>query len=120
TLSSLAAGGLPSVAAAPPGCYGVAGAASWIRSTGAGAVSAMRLLPALMTGAFVATAIPALRRAAAPALLASGLVLAVTPMALFMGSSVNPSGVEIAASIALWACGIVLVATSGERVENRL
>src|SRR5262249_58286232 len=69
---------------------------------------------------FVATAITALRRAAAPALLASGLVLAVTPMALFMGSSVNPSGVEIAASIALWACGIVLVATSGERVEDRL
>src|SRR5262249_59636656 len=73
------------VADAPPAYYAVAGVASWIRSPGAGAVYVMRLLTALMTGAFVATAITALRRAAAPALLASRLVLAVTPMAPFLG-----------------------------------
>jgi hypothetical protein len=108
------------VARQPPAYYAVVGIVSLIRAPGAGTVYLMRILTALMTGAFVATAITALRRPAAPALIAAGLALAVTPMVLFMSSAVNPNGVEIAASIAFWVCGIVLVSTSQTGVDNRL
>jgi hypothetical protein len=104
----------------PPAYYAVVGTVSLMRRAGSGTVYLMRFLSALMTGAFVATAITALRRSAAPRLLAAGLVVAVTPMALFMSSVVNPGGPEIAASLALWVCGLVLVATSQTKVDNRL
>jgi hypothetical protein len=80
----------------------------------------MRILTALMSGALIATAITALRTLAAPTLMAAGLTLAVTPMAIFMTGSVNPNGLEIAASLALWVCGIALVSTSQRRVDNWL
>jgi hypothetical protein len=104
----------------PPAYHAVVGIASWVRGPGAGTVYVMRFLTALMTGAFLATAITALRRATAPLLLAAGLLLAVTPMVLFMSSAVNPNGVEIGAAIALWVCGIVLVSDARTHVDNRL
>jgi hypothetical protein len=104
----------------PPAYHAVLGIVSWIRTPGAGTVYLMRFLSALVTGAFIATAITALRRTPAPTLIAAGLVIALTPMVLFMGSVVNPNGVEIGASIALWICGIVLVSTSSARVDKRL
>jgi hypothetical protein len=118
--SSRDTGVLTYAAEQPPAYYSVAGIVSWVRSPGAGTVYLMRFLTALMTGAFVATAITALRRAASPTLLAVGVALAVTPMVLFMSGSVNPNGVEIGAAIALWVCGLVLVSTAGTPVDNRL
>jgi len=41
-------------------------------------------------------------------------------MALFLGAVVNPSGVEIAAAISLWASGTVLAVQSGEEVDAKL
>jgi Predicted membrane protein (DUF2142) len=104
----------------PPAYYAVVGAVSWLHRPGSGTVYLMRFLGALITGAFVATAITALRRSAAPTLLAAGLLLALTPMVLFISGIVNPSAVEIAASLAFWVAGLVLVAGSHERVDNRL
>ena len=112
---------VPTYAADQPPAYdAVVGIVSWVRTPGAGTVYFMRLLSALITGAFIATAITALRRTSAPTLMAAGLVIALTPMVLFMGSVVNPNGVEIGASIALWVCGIVLASASSTRVDNRL
>jgi hypothetical protein len=80
----------------------------------------MRLIGAVITGAFIATAITALQRTAAPRLVAAGLLVAITPMVLFVSSAVTPSVSEIAAALALWVCGLALVSQTNERVDKRL
>jgi hypothetical protein len=104
----------------PPAYYAVVGAVSWLHRPGSGTVYLMRFVGALIMGAFVATAITALRRSAAPALVAAGLLLAITPMVLFVSGVVNPSVPEVAASLAFWVAGLVLVSGSHERVDKRL
>jgi Predicted membrane protein (DUF2142) len=104
----------------PPAYYGVVGLVSLVYPPGVGTVYLMRFVGALMTGAFIATAMTALRRTAAPKLVAGGLLVAITPMVLFVSGTVNPSVPEIAASLALWVCGLVLVSEARERVDNRL
>jgi len=104
----------------PPAYYGVVGLASWLYHPGPGSLYLMRFLSVLITAALVATTITALWRTALPRLVALGVLFAVTPMVLFVGSSVNPNGPEIAAAIALWICGLVLVSQASERVDGRL
>src|SRR5262249_60324346 len=58
---------------------------------------------------FVAFAVRALSRMASPRVALVGLAVALTPMVLSFGSSVNPTALETAAAIATWACGLVLV-----------
>jgi Predicted membrane protein (DUF2142) len=104
----------------PPAYYAVIGVVSWFHRPGAGTVYLMRFVGALITGAFLATAITALRRSAAPKLVAAGLLLAFTPMVLFVSGVVNASAPEIAASLALWVCGLILISGSHERVDKWL
>ncbi len=80
----------------------------------------MRFLTVLMTAALIATTITAIRRTTVPRIVAVGVLFAVSPMVLFVGSSVNPNGVEIAAAVALWVCGLVLVSQAHETIDNRL
>ena len=49
-----------------------------------------------------------------------GLILAITPTTLFFFGSVNPSALEIAAGIALWAAGGMLVLEAPSRIDRRL
>jgi predicted membrane protein DUF2142 len=70
--------------------------------------------------AFIATTITALRRTAFPRIIAVGVLFAITPMVLFVGSSVNPNGPEIAATVAFWVCGLVLVSKVREGIDRRL
>ena len=109
-----------SAARHPPAYYAVVGVTSWLHRPGPSVIYLMRFVGALMMGAFVASAITALRRSAAPTLVAAGLLLALTPMVLFLSGVVNPSVPEIAASLALWVAGLVLVSGSHERVDKRL
>ena len=104
----------------PPAYYAAVGVGSWLAPPGTGAVYLLRLLSSVMTGALLATAITALRRSTAPRLLGAGVVIAITPMVLFLGGVVNPGGVEIAAAIAFWVCGLVLMSRAADRVENLL
>ncbi|HKA93440.1 MAG TPA: DUF2142 domain-containing protein [Acidimicrobiia bacterium] len=104
----------------PPGYYALVGAVTWFVPDGSLTVHLMRLIGALITGALLATAITALRRAAAPGVVAVGLAIAITPMVLFVSSAVNPSAPEIAASITVWVCGFLLVRSAAERVDRRL
>ena len=108
------------VARHPPGYYALVGPVTWFVPDGSVAVHLMRLIGALITGAFVATAITALRRAGAPRIVTIGLALAITPMVLFISASVNPSAPEIASAIAVWVCGFLLVRGAAERVDDRL
>ncbi len=104
----------------PPAYYGVIGAVSWVFRTGTGSVYLMRLLSASLTGALIATAVSALRWSRMSRLLGAGLLLAITPTVLFLGGVVNPGGLEIAASLALWMCGLALFSRAQERIDDRL
>lgn len=108
------------VARHPPPYYAVVGLASWIGRPGTDVVYLMRFVSALITSALIATAITALRRSTAPRIVAVGLAFAITPMVLFVTSLVNPSGPEIAAAIAAWVCGLVLMSRAHERIDNWL
>ena len=109
-----------SAARHPPAYYGVVGVASWLSRPGTATVYLMRFIGALIMGAFAATAITAVRRAAAPRLVAAGVLLAFTPMVLFISGVVNPSVSEVAASLTFWVAGLVLVSGSHERLDKRL
>jgi hypothetical protein len=93
----------------PPTYYAVVGGISKLWPTAAGAVYLMRLTTVLITAAFVTMASTALSRTAAPRLALVGLLVALTPMVLAFGGTVNPSALEVAAAVATWACGLVLV-----------
>jgi hypothetical protein len=102
----------------PPAYYAAVGLASWAHHASTATVHLMRLVSAVITGALLASAITAVHRSATPLLLGIGLAVAVTPMVLFLGGLVNPSGPEIAAALAFWVCSLVLVSRPGARVDN--
>ncbi len=74
----------------------------------------MRLASAGFAALFLAWAVKALQTAIRPALAVAGVLVAVTPMTLFLAGSVNPSGFEICTAIALWAHLVAL----GRRAEH--
>jgi Predicted membrane protein (DUF2142) len=104
----------------PPTPYGVLGLPSLINEGSAG-VYLMRILGAALCGALFASALLSLREARTPWLAMTGLALALTPMVFFVGSLVNPSGLEIAGGVAFWASGVVLVGKAREgAVDGRI
>jgi hypothetical protein len=99
----------------PPAYYVLVGAASLADARPARAVYLMRLVSALIAAALVASAWASARAWRGGA----GLALAVTPVALFLGGSVNPNGTEILAGVALWA-GALGLAELGEAAPASL
>lgn len=69
----------------------------------------MRLVSALISALFLALALTAIVIYSANRLLIGGLVIAATPMVLFLAAVVNSSGLEISAAIAFWVGGVILV-----------
>lgn len=69
----------------------------------------MRLVSALLSALFLALALTAIVIYSANRLLIGGLVIATTPMVLFLAAVVNSSGLEITAAIAFWVGGVILV-----------
>jgi hypothetical protein len=92
----------------PPAYYFVVGLPSLVSPSAIG-VRAMRLVSAAISTAFLASAFTALRKVENGTPLLLGLATAITPMALYLGGAVHPSGVEIAAGTALWASLLALV-----------
>lgn len=103
----------------PPVYYGTVGAASLGLASVSG-VLLMRAATVLVCAALVAWACWSARRAPNHRAALLGVILAVTPMTLFLFGSVNPSALEIAAAIALWAAGGMLVLEASARVDRRL
>jgi hypothetical protein len=68
-----------------------------------------RLLSCLLTAVLLTLAASALLVRGGSVLARVGLVAALTPMALFLGGTVNPSGMEIAGAVAGWV-GLLLLA----------
>lgn len=69
----------------------------------------MGIFSALLSSAFGALAMATARRWSASRLLPAGILIAFTPMALFLAGTINPNGLEISSSIALWTAATVLV-----------
>jgi hypothetical protein len=93
----------------PPAYYVYAGLPTLFLS-GAKALYAMRFLTVLLVSALLASATCSALRMRRPKVALAGLGLAVTPMVLFFSGAVNPQGPEIAAAIAVWSSGYVLLA----------
>ncbi len=69
----------------------------------------MRLLSAALSALFLSWHSP--RRYRAPtSIAASTVLLAATPMVLFLGAAINPNGLEITAAICSWTCGNLALA----------
>ena len=94
----------------PPTYYALVGLATFLPG-GGGTIYWMRAFGALVDAAFLALAVATVRRWSGSRLSLVGVLLAVTPMALFQASVVSPSGIEIAAAIALWTAIGVWVTT---------
>lgn len=73
--------------------------------SGDSALWGMRIVSALLFLALVLMGLGIALRQERPELTAVGYVLAMTPMAVYSGSMVNPSGVEIAAAVGFWVTG---------------
>ena len=74
------------------------------------AVYAMRLTSDFLSAAFVSLALAlflAQRRKGGPPVL--GVLIALTPQAVFLASAVNPAGLAISAAVCLWASGLCLM-----------
>lgn len=90
----------------PPGYYAIVGLPSLLFPSGFG-VRLMRLLSALLTATFFASALASARRVRAPGIAGLGIVVATTPMLLFLSGTVNPSAPEITAAMCVWVSGLV-------------
>jgi hypothetical protein len=101
----------------PPTPYGVLGLPSLIEPSRAG-VYLMRVFGVALCSALFASALLSMREARVPWLAVTGLAFALTPMVFFVASLVNPSNLEIAGGVALWASGVVLVAKARDGVVD--
>jgi hypothetical protein len=81
--------------------YSVVGLPSLLPE-GDGALYAMRLLSAVLTTFFVALGLRALAQTGPAAWAVPALAGALTPMVVFLTSTVNPAAIEITAAFALW------------------
>jgi hypothetical protein len=78
---------------------------------------AARLVSGALSAALLALAITSLRRCRGAPLLAAGLGVAITPMALYLAAVVNPSGLEIASAISAWAAAMALASLPPDKVS---
>jgi hypothetical protein len=106
----------------PPAFYAFVGTVARPFDPGPDALYVMRFASAVLMAALLASGVASLRRVDAPRVRMLAFLTALTPMTLFLGASVNPSGVEIVAGLAVWASGVVLVreATNASTVDGRV
>ena len=71
----------------------------------------MRLVSAALSSLFLAVGFVAASRIRRARWTVLGVAAAVTPMALFLASVVNPSGLEISAALATWTCALAAFAS---------
>ena len=101
-----------------PGYYFLVGLPSrWLPpSTG---VYAMRIVSVLLAAALLASAAVSVGALSRRPWVVVGAAAAVTPSVLFLSGSINPNGVEIAASMAVWGSLLLLLGGHG-RAPSRL
>ncbi len=73
------------------------------------AVWAERLASSAIVALFIAIAFGAAMTRVRRSVAVTGVVMAVTPMTMYLGGAVNPNSLEIAAGLALGACSVVFL-----------
>ena len=79
----------------------------------------MRILSGLVSAALLAGAVLSLAEISRSRLAVMGAAAATTPMVLFLAGTVNPSGVEVTAGIAVWAALLAMVKSPDPELLNR-
>ena len=97
----------------PPLYYAIVGLPSLVTASSNG-IYAMRLTSALVNAVFLALAAFSIAAWSRSRFLLVGLLVAVTPMTYFLGSVINPSGLEITSATCLWCAGLVLALERAE------
>lgn len=103
----------------PPLYYAVVGVASLL-GQGSWAIYLMRLFAAIVSSFFLALAATVCLALSSNKMLRLGFVVAVTPMVLFLGAVVNPSGLEIASGVAFWCSALVLATERHDQSRRAL
>jgi hypothetical protein len=76
---------------------------------------AMRAVSALLSALLLGLAMSAVLTWSRSRWLVVGTALTVTPTAVYLGSVLNPNGLEISAAVAAWTAGVLLVFHHAER-----
>lgn len=92
----------------PPLYYAIVGIPSLVSDSTTG-IYLMRLFSAALAALFVALAFMSICVWSKRTFMLVGVLLALTPMTLFLGGVVNPNGTEICAALCMWTAGLVLV-----------
>lgn len=100
----------------PPFYYFLVGLPTLVLVSAKGIYGA-RLVSGALSAAMLALAVTSLRRCRGAPLLAAGLALAATPMVLYLGSIINPTGLEIASAISAWTAAMALASEPSEEVN---
>jgi len=103
----------------PPLYYLVVGSATYLSHERAG-IYLMRLVSSLMGAFMLAVAAYAIARWSRRRALFAGLLIALSPEAAFLSSSVNPSGFEILTGICLWTLVAILALERREDPPRQL
>ena len=96
----------------PPLYYALVGWPSRFLSTES-SIYAMRIVSGFIASALLVWGFARLRSSTLPAAATWATLVAVTPMTLFIGATVNPEALEISSAVAFWAVCLVLVASEG-------
>lgn len=102
----------------PPLYYLLVGWPSRLYPSAAG-VYLIRLVSALLSALFVASALESARSMAGSRLMVLGVALAVTPMVLYLGATINPNGLEVTAALCLWASALALALDDRPAIDRR-
>ncbi len=100
----------------PPLYYLIIGIVSFL-PPGKAVLYLMRALSALIEAAFLALAITCALCYSSRPLIVLGVVVAMTPMVIYLGGIVNPASLEISTGLATWTTGIILA--TDRRCKNR-
>jgi Predicted membrane protein (DUF2142) len=92
----------------PPLYYVIVGIPSLLTVSPTG-IYLMRLVSAALCALFVALALMSVIAWSRRPLLLVGVLLAATPMTLFLAGMVNPNALEICAAICVWTSGFILL-----------
>lgn len=103
----------------PPLYYALVGWPSLLLPADPGLL-VMRLVSGALSTVFVVAGLVALRATRAAGVVRWGAVTALTPMALFLFSTINPNGLEISAAFAAWASSWAVFGARGRVPRHAL
>lgn len=103
----------------PPLYYLLVGLPS-LMTSGTSVLWWMRLVSAAVAAVFLAGAFVAASLMPRPRWLLAGVAAAMTPMVVFLGGVINPSGLEISSALCLWVSGLALLSGAADAYRRWL